>query len=112
MEQETRAGAALLLRSTGEKQSRLERRANSTYRAGRGISAHVWPDLGTETPDGLRRNIAGLPPTFISIFRSFYISFFGEKSRKKGMPQVSKQVKIPAEWFFHTLSPTQLLPLL
>lgn len=71
-----------------------------------GISAHVLHDLETETPDGLWRNIAGLPPAFVSIFQSLCISFFWEEGRRKGMPQVSRQVKTPAECFFRTLSPT------
>jgi len=85
MEQRTRAGAAHL-HSTGEKPSHLERRVHSMYRAGRGISPRILHDLGTETRGGLRTNIVGLPPTFISIFRSLCISFFGEKGRGKGMP--------------------------
>lgn len=59
-------------------------RLSSTCQAGRGISAHILHDLGTETPDGLRSNIAGLRPTFISIFTSFYISFFrGEEQKER-----------------------------
>lgn len=98
-EKETRAGAVCLFHSTGEKQSHPECRVNSTYRDGRGISAHVLHDLGTETPDGLQRSIAGLPPTVISIFRSFYGVFFGRRAERKECLKSANRLK-PQQYGF------------